>query len=80
MREDFELPEDATTGLSVRHESINDDTRLAFLGDVIPTPLGPTRLISLGDAVMAVGIAAVVAEGMRAGRDMTPACPAPTLR
>lgn len=72
-RDEFVLPDDATGGLIARHESVDDDTRLAFLGDVIPTPLGPTRLISLGDAAMAAGIAAVVAAGMRGRRDTPPA-------
>jgi Family of unknown function (DUF5317) len=43
----------------VKHEASNDDTALPFLGDVIPLP-GLKEVISIGDIVLALGIAWLV--------------------
>lgn len=55
----------ATTGLADpgdivgKHELMTDDTRFAFLADVIPLP--PLRtVISVGDVVLALGLARLV--------------------
>jgi len=52
----------ATVGLAdelsdpgVKHEVLDSDTRLGFLGDVIPVP-GLGKIISVGDVVLAAGI------------------------
>lgn len=39
----------------VKHEVLDSDTRLGFLGDVIPLP-GVGKIISVGDIVLAAGI------------------------
>ena len=49
----------------VKHELISDDTRLSFLGDVIPIPPPGGVVLSLGDVVFLVGIAVFVAQAMR---------------
>lgn len=55
-------PAAATVGLAdelrdpgVKHEILDDQTRLPFLGDVIPIP-GLQKIISIGDIVLALGI------------------------
>jgi hypothetical protein len=40
----------------LKHERLTDDTRFAFLGDVIAVP-GVRELLSLGDVLLALGIA-----------------------
>lgn len=52
----------ATVGLAdelqdpgVKHEVLDSDTKLGFLGDVIPIPV-LNKLISVGDVVLALGI------------------------
>lgn len=52
----------ATVGLAdelqdpgVKHEVLDSDTKLGFLGDIIPIPV-LNKLISVGDVVLAVGI------------------------
>jgi hypothetical protein len=40
----------------LKHERLTDDTRFAFLGDVIAVP-GLRELLSLGDVLLALGIA-----------------------
>ena len=44
------------TELGVKHELLTDSTRLPWLADVIPIP-GLATLISVGDVVLAIGIA-----------------------
>lgn len=46
-------------GLGIKHEIAGPDTVLAFLGDVIPIP-NTLQIVSVGDVVLAVGIAALV--------------------
>jgi hypothetical protein len=41
---------------AIKHEVLDDDTELGFLGDVIPIPW-PGLVISIGDIVLAAGIA-----------------------
>lgn len=43
----------------IKHEAMTDDTVLGFLGDVIPIP-GAGEVISIGDIVLAAGIAQLV--------------------
>ena len=59
-------------GTAFRHEPLTPDTRLAFLGDVIPLPR-PFNVPSIGDVVLAVGLMLLVWHGMR-----NPAPPSPT--
>ena len=44
---------------SLKHELLEDDTKLGFLGDVIPVP-GLNEVLSIGDIVLAVGVGRVV--------------------
>jgi hypothetical protein len=59
--------------MGVKHEIAGPDTVLPFLGDVIPLPY-LSRIISVGDVVLAIGIAILVYrrtmgdEGKRAGK------------
>lgn len=53
--------------LGVKHEILNESTRLPWLADVIPVP-GLSMLISVGDIVLAVGIAWFVYRRMTAPR------------
>ena len=52
-----------------RHEIADDQTRLRFLGDVVPVraPWRP-EVVSPGDVLLAAGIAQLVLLGMRTGR------------
>ena len=50
---------DAPTELGLKHEAMNDDTVFPWLGDVIPLP-GMRTLLSVGDVVLAAGIAWLV--------------------
>ena len=43
----------------LKHERLDDDTRLPWLGDVIPLP-GLKEVLSVGDVVLALGIARLV--------------------
>lgn len=45
--------------LGSKHELLDDDTRVPWLGDVIPVPYA-RAVISLGDVVLALGIAQLV--------------------
>ena len=40
----------------LKHERLTDDTRFVFLGDVIAVP-GVREVLSLGDVLLALGIA-----------------------
>lgn len=54
-------------GADAKHEVRTDDTRLAFLSDVIAVPLPlPTgsNVVSVGDIVLAAGIGVLVVRGM----------------
>lgn len=53
--------------MGVKHEILDSETLLPWLGDVIPVP-GLETLISLGDVVLAVGIAWLVYRRTIAGR------------
>lgn len=52
--------------LDPRHEVADDATRLPWLGDVVPVPL-PLRpeVVSVGDVLVAAGLAQLVVVGMR---------------
>jgi hypothetical protein len=51
----------------LKHERLDDDTVLPWLGDAIPVP--PFReVLSVGDVVLALGLARVVEARMMAGR------------
>lgn len=43
----------------LKHERLSDDTRLPWLGDVIPVP-GLKEVLSVGDVLLAVGMARLV--------------------
>lgn len=43
----------------LKHERLNDDTRLGWLSDVIPVP-GLKEVLSLGDLLLAAGIARLI--------------------
>lgn len=43
----------------LKHELLDDDTKLGFLGDVIPLP-GLKEVLSIGDVVLALGVARAV--------------------
>ena len=60
--------QDILLGEDPRHEVADRDTRLPWLGDVIPVPL-PYRpeVVSPGDVAVAAGIAQLVLLGMVAG-------------
>lgn len=53
------------TGADARHELADPDTRLRWLGDVIPVPL-PLRpeVVSIGDVLVAAGLGQLIALGM----------------
>lgn len=53
--------------MGIKHEVLDPDTLLPWLGDVIPLP-GVGALISLGDVVLAMGIAWLVYRRTMAGR------------
>jgi hypothetical protein len=66
---------DVSNGFLYKHIPLDIGTRLAFLADRIPIPL-ERNVISIGDAVMAAGIALWVADavaGWRAARRSSPA-------
>ncbi len=56
-----------STEMGIKHEILDADTVLPWLGDVIPVP-GLDALISVGDVVLAMGIAWLVYRRMTAGR------------
>ena len=51
---------------AIKHEVLDDDTELGFLGDVIPIPW-PGFVISIGDIVLAAGIAVLAYSQTRKG-------------
>jgi Family of unknown function (DUF5317) len=55
-----------TESASLKHERLNDDTRLPWLADVIPVPR-LKEILSIGDIVLALGMAHLVYAGMRTG-------------
>lgn len=57
--------QDLLTGSDARHALADDDTRLRWLGDVVPVPL-PLRpeVVSAGDVLIAAGLGQLVALGM----------------
>jgi hypothetical protein len=61
--------QDLLTGADPRHELEGPDTRLRWLGDVIPVllPLHP-EVVSPGDVLVAAGLAQLVVGGMTARR------------
>lgn len=50
---------------TLKHEVADDDTRLAFLGDVIPIPV--VGILSVGDLVLAAGLARLAYSQTRRG-------------
>lgn len=58
------------SGTDAKHELLDDDTRFAFLADIIPVPLpfAPigSNVLSPGDVVLAAGIGVLVTNGMLA--------------
>ena len=65
--------QDLLVGADARHELAGPDTRLDWLGDVIPVPL-PLRpeVLSPGDVLVAAGLGQLVALGMVARLPRTP--------
>jgi hypothetical protein len=53
---------------SAKHHLAGPDDRLLFLGDVIPVPVPPGEVMSVGDAVVDAGVAWFLATAMRRGR------------
>lgn len=66
--------DDIESGDLSKHVTLDDDTVLPWLGDVIPLPLiGPLRkAVSLGDVVMLVGLLLFVPAAMRRDPDPDP--------
>jgi hypothetical protein len=61
--------QDLLTGADPRHVLAGDDTRLRWLGDVVPVPLpGRPEVVSPGDVLVAAGVAQLVVSGMLAAR------------
>lgn len=60
--------QDILTGADPRHEIAGAQTRLPWLGDVLPAPF-PVRpeVVSPGDVLVAAGLAQLVVVGMRRG-------------
>ena len=59
--------EDRLETAGLKHERLDDDTVLPWLGDAIPVP--PFReVLSVGDVVLALGLARVVEARMMVGR------------
>ncbi len=60
--------QDIVSGADPRHELATAQTRLGWLGDVIPAPW-PVRpeVVSPGDVLVAAGLAQLVVIGMRSG-------------
>jgi len=50
---------------TVKHRPENDDTKLAFLGDVMTLPGSPNQMFSIGDIVIGIGIVDVCFEASR---------------
>jgi Family of unknown function (DUF5317) len=61
----IEAPTESTDDL--KHELLDDDTTLGFLGDVIPVP-GVGEVLSVGDIVLALGVGRVVYVQTTGGR------------
>lgn len=53
------LPAPPASSGELKHELLNDETVLPFLADVIPIP-GLNEVLSLGDVVLALGVARLV--------------------
>lgn len=64
----FPLPAAGPDDAGGRHSASADDTRLGFLGDVIPVP-SPLRaeVVSAGDVLVAAGVGLLVLTGMSTG-------------
>ena len=56
----------AAESSTLKHERLDDDTRLPWLADVIPVP-GVGEILSIGDLVLALGMAHLVYAAMGAG-------------
>ena len=72
--------QDLLTGEDGRHELAGEGTRLPWLADVVPVPL-PWRpeVVSIGDVLVAAGLAQLVVLGMRGGRGRAKGRPRPAL-
>lgn len=53
---------------TVKHRPEDDDTKLAFLGDVMTLPGSPNQLFSIGDIIIGLGIVDVCFEASRVPR------------
>lgn len=53
---------------TVKHRPEDDDTKLAFLGDVMTLPGSPNQLFSIGDNIIGLGIVDVCFEASRVPR------------
>jgi len=53
---------------TVKHRPENDDTKLAFLGDVMTLPGSPNQMFSIGDIIIGIGIVDVCFEASRVPR------------
>ena len=59
-------------GTALKHERLDENTRLPWLGDVIPIP-GIREVLSIGDLVLALGIAKLIYVRMMSNRRSEPA-------
>lgn len=57
---------------TVKHRPETDDTRLAFLGDVMTLPGAPNQMFSIGDIVIGLGIVDICFEASRVPRRRGP--------
>ena len=56
-------------GEDLRHELLDEDTRLPWLADVVPVPLPRVaQVVSPGDVLVAAGVGQLVVVGMGTGR------------
>ncbi len=58
---------DSLKAPGVKHERLDEDSRLALLGDVIPLP-GLKSILSVGDVLLALGLAHLVLARTTSGR------------
>lgn len=59
------IPAPPSESTSLKHERLDDDTRLPWLADVIPVP-GLSEILSVGDIVLALGMAQLIYVAMGA--------------
>jgi hypothetical protein len=66
--------ERAPDAAGLEHELLDEDTRLAWLADVVPVPI-VREVWSIGDAILAAGIARLVYARTHASRIANSASP-----